>query len=83
MRCRKCGTDNALLKKTCTKCHAFLEGRAINNVTGQIGTSPKSYGTVSAFLVFMDLVNEHRVILWIGAFVAGLACAHFFGGPWG
>ena len=63
MRCRKCGTDNALLKK-------WLR-------------TPKTCGIASALSVFMDLVNEHRVILWIGSFVAGLAYAHFFGRPWG
>lgn len=38
MRCKKCGTDNAPLKKSCTECHSFLVGRAINNMTGEIGT---------------------------------------------
>ena len=37
MKCKKCGQENAPLKKTCTECHAFLEGRAINNMTGETG----------------------------------------------
>ena len=37
MRCKKCGENNAPLKKTCSNCHAFLEGKTINNVTGEIG----------------------------------------------
>lgn len=37
MKCKKCGQDNALLKKTCNYCGAFLEGECINNVTGEFG----------------------------------------------
>lgn len=37
MNCKNCGTDNAPLKKVCTNCQQFLEGRTINNVTGQRG----------------------------------------------
>ena len=37
MICKKCGTDNGELKKTCSNCGAFLEGRAINNGTAKWG----------------------------------------------
>lgn len=37
MKCKKCGQENGDLKKTCTSCGAFLEGYAINNVTGKLG----------------------------------------------
>lgn len=37
MDCKKCGSGNAPLKKCCTNCGAFLEGFAVNNVTGQVG----------------------------------------------
>lgn len=37
MTCKQCGTDNGDLKKTCSNCGAFLEGRIINNVTGKWG----------------------------------------------
>lgn len=37
MICKECGKDNSPLKKTCSNCGAFLEGRTINNVTGKWG----------------------------------------------
>ena len=37
MRCKKCGTENAPLKKCCDTCGAFLAGYTINNVTGEYG----------------------------------------------
>ncbi len=37
MKCKKCGEKNGSLKKTCTRCGAFLEGYTINNVTGKYG----------------------------------------------
>ena len=37
MTCNKCGTANAPLKRCCSSCGAFLEGRVINNVTGEVG----------------------------------------------
>lgn len=46
MRCKKCGTDNVPLKKTCTECHSFLVGRAINNMTGEIGSRTADGGFI-------------------------------------
>jgi len=37
MICKYCHTENAPLKKTCGCCGSILEGRAINNVTGEVG----------------------------------------------
>lgn len=37
MRCTKCKTDNAPLKKTCENCGSILSGPTINNVTGEYG----------------------------------------------
>ena len=37
MKCKYCGTENALLKKVCINCQKILEGRCINNVTGKSG----------------------------------------------
>jgi len=37
MICKECGEDSSPLKKTCSNCGAFLEGRTINNVTGKSG----------------------------------------------
>ena len=37
MICKECGKDSSPLKKTCSNCGAFLEGRTINNVTGKSG----------------------------------------------
>lgn len=37
MRCNKCGYDNAPVKRCCSNCGSFLEGRTINNVTGEVG----------------------------------------------
>jgi len=37
MRCKKCGEENAELKRCCSSCGAFLEGYTLNNVTGEFG----------------------------------------------
>lgn len=37
MKCKKCGTENAPIKKCCSHCGAILEGFTINNVTGEYG----------------------------------------------
>lgn len=37
MKCKQCQTENSPIKKTCSDCGAFLEGPAINNVTGEFG----------------------------------------------
>lgn len=37
MKCKKCGEENALLKRCCSRCGAFLEGYTLNNVTGRFG----------------------------------------------
>ncbi len=37
MICKKCGEENGDAKRTCCRCGAFLEGYAINNVTGEYG----------------------------------------------
>jgi hypothetical protein len=37
MKCKKCGTDNAPLKKCCESCGKILDGSCINNVTGRAG----------------------------------------------
>lgn len=37
MICKKCSTENAPIKKTCSNCHSILVGNTINNVTGEIG----------------------------------------------
>lgn len=37
MKCKKCNTNNAPVKKTCSNCGAFLEGYTLNNVTGKYG----------------------------------------------
>lgn len=37
MRCKKCGKENAEMKKCCSSCGAFLEGYTFNNVTAEFG----------------------------------------------
>ena len=37
MICKKCGADNAPIKKCCASCGSFLVGMTINNVTGEYG----------------------------------------------
>ena len=37
MKCKRCGEENAELKRCCSRCGAFLEGYTINNVTGEYG----------------------------------------------
>lgn len=59
-----------------------LAGPHDEQIFGRRLPGPKPYGVISALSVFMDLINEHRVILWVASFLAGIAYAHFFGGPW-
>ena len=35
--CQECGEHNAICKRICMGCGAFLEGWTINNVTGKLG----------------------------------------------
>jgi hypothetical protein len=35
--CKKCGYQNGWIKRTCAMCGAFIEGPAVNNVTGNMG----------------------------------------------
>lgn len=37
MRCKKCGEENAEMKRCCSSCGAFLEGYTFNNVTAEFG----------------------------------------------
>ena len=37
MICKKCGEENAEMKKCCSSCGAFLEGYTFNNVTAEFG----------------------------------------------
>lgn len=37
MKCKKCGEENAMLKRCCSRCGAILEGYTLNNVTGEYG----------------------------------------------
>lgn len=37
MRCKRCGEENPGMRKCCIRCGAFLEGYAVNNVTGEYG----------------------------------------------
>ena len=37
MKCKRCGAEMPDAKRTCSECGAFLEGYALNNVTGEYG----------------------------------------------
>lgn len=37
MECKQCGEENGGAKRACSRCGAFLEGYALNNVTGEYG----------------------------------------------
>ncbi len=37
MKCKRCGAEMPDAKITCSECGAFLEGNALNNVTGEYG----------------------------------------------
>lgn len=60
MKCKKCKTDNAPLKKTCERCGEILYGPAINNITGKYGIRHKE-GSFTPFPKsgqrFMDMDN--------------------------
>lgn len=37
MKCKKCGHENADVKRTCENCNSFLEGWSLNSITGRWG----------------------------------------------